>query len=71
VLAGTLSIRAQGGQGGPPPAPPKPSQLAPEYYKNIKVLTRVPAGQVRTLMEYFTASLGVQCNHCDAVFAKK
>src|SRR5262245_46496908 len=64
VLGGTISLLAQGGQGGPPPAPPKPGQLAPEYYKNIKVLTKVPADQLRTQMEYFTASLGVQCNFC-------
>src|SRR4030095_5461294 len=65
ALGGTLSLRAQGGgQGGPPPAPPKPGQLAPEYYKNIKVLKNVPADQLRTQMEYFTASLGVQCNFC-------
>ena len=63
-LGGSLSLRAQGGQGGPPPAPPKPGQLAPDYYKNIKILTKLPADQVRTQMEYFTASLGVQCNFC-------
>lgn len=63
VLAAT-GLRAQGGQGGPPPAPPKPGQLAPDYFKNIKVLTKVPADQLRTQMEYFTASLGVQCNFC-------
>jgi photosynthetic reaction center cytochrome c subunit len=64
VLGGTLTLRAQGGQGGPPPAPPKPGQLAPEYFKNIKVLKNVAADQLRTQMEYFTASLGVQCNFC-------
>src|SRR5262245_40393121 len=64
VLGGTISLLAQGGQGGPPPAPPKPGQLAPDYYKNIKVLKTVPADQLRTQMEYFTASLGVQCNFC-------
>ena len=64
VGVGTLTLRAQGGQGGPPPAPPKPGQLAPEYYKNIKTLTKLPADQLRTQMEYFTASLGVQCNFC-------
>src|SRR3954469_10697673 len=63
VFAAALGMSAQG-QGGPPPAPPKPGQLAPEYFKNIKVLTKVPADQLRTQMEYFTASLGVQCNFC-------
>jgi len=64
LVGGTLTLGAQGGQGGPPPAPPKPGQLAPDYFKNIKVLKTVPADQVRTQMEYFTASLGVQCNFC-------
>jgi photosynthetic reaction center cytochrome c subunit len=80
ALGGTLSVRAQPFDGlrvalseverqggppqGPPPAPPKPGQLAPEYYTNIKVLKNVPADQLRTQMEYFTASLGVQCNFC-------
>jgi hypothetical protein len=65
VLCAAAGLRAQGGAPqGPPPAPPKPGQLAPEYYKNIKVLKTVPADQLRTQMEYFTASLGVQCNFC-------
>jgi photosynthetic reaction center cytochrome c subunit len=67
VALAATGLRAQGGQGGqggPPPAPPKPGQLAPDYFKNIKVLKNVPADQLRTQMEYFTASLGVQCNFC-------
>jgi hypothetical protein len=63
VLAGALSLSAQQPPQAPP-APPKPGQLAPEYFKNIKVLTKVPADQLRTQMEFFTASLGVQCNFC-------
>jgi photosynthetic reaction center cytochrome c subunit len=58
----TLGLRAQ--QGPPPPPPPAAGQLAPQYYKNIKILTKVPADQLRTQMEYFTASLGVQCTFC-------
>jgi hypothetical protein len=38
--------------------------LAPEKFKNIKVLTDLRADQVRPSMEYFTAALGVQCNFC-------
>jgi photosynthetic reaction center cytochrome c subunit len=65
VLATVVGVGAQGGGGQqPPPAPPKPGQLAPDYFKNIKVLKTVPADQLRTQMEYFTASLGVQCNFC-------
>ena len=64
VLAAAVGLAAQGRQGGPPPEPPKPGQLAPDYFKNIKVLKNVPADQLRTQMEYFTASLGVNCNFC-------
>ena len=62
VCAAAIGIAAQGQP--PPQPPPAPGQLAPQYFKNIKVLTRVPADQLRTQMEYFTASLGVQCNFC-------
>ena len=62
-LATSTGLGAQGGGQAPPP-PPKPGQLAPDYFKNIKVLKKVPADQLRTQMEYFTASLGVQCNFC-------
>jgi hypothetical protein len=58
-----VGLGAQGGGQAPPP-PPKPGQLAPDYFKNIKVLKTMPADQLRTQMEYFTASLGVQCNFC-------
>jgi hypothetical protein len=65
LRAALSEVEGQGGPPqGPPPAPPKPGQLAPEYFKNIKVLKSVPADQLRTQMEYFTASLGVQCNFC-------
>ena len=63
VLCAAVGVGAQGG-GQQPPAPPKPGQLAPDYFKNIKVLKNVPADQLRTQMEYFTASLGVNCNFC-------
>jgi photosynthetic reaction center cytochrome c subunit len=64
VLAAAVVVGAQGGGGQQPQAPPKPGQLAPDYFKNIKVLKNVPAEQLRTQMQYFAASLGVQCNFC-------
>jgi hypothetical protein len=60
VLCGAIALSAQ--QQQPPRQPPAPGQLAPDYYKDIKVLTKVPADQLRNQMEYFTALLGVQCN---------
>jgi photosynthetic reaction center cytochrome c subunit len=64
VFAAAVGVGAQGGPPQAPPPPPKPGQLAPDYFKNIKVLKNTPADQLRTQMEYFTASLGVQCNFC-------
>jgi hypothetical protein len=64
ALSAAAGLSAQGGGQGAPPPPPKPGQLAPDYFKNIKILKTVPADQLRTQMQYFTASLGVQCNFC-------
>jgi hypothetical protein len=57
-------VNAQGGRGGQqgPPAPQGP--MAPEKYKDIQVLTDVPAAQVDVTMQYFVASTGIQCQGC-------
>ncbi len=61
---------AAGGPGGapprlgPPPKPPTHDQKAEQYYKNIKVLTGVPADEVIPAMQFMAASLGVDCEHC-------
>ena len=39
-------------------------KLAEEQFKNIKVLKGVPADQVFPAMQFITASLGVECEHC-------
>jgi len=39
---------------------------APEVYKNIQVLTQLPANQLHPLMQTFTRSLGVGCDFCHA-----
>jgi photosynthetic reaction center cytochrome c subunit len=49
---------------GPPPKPPTHDQKAEEYFKNIKVLTGVPADEVIPAMQFMSASLGVDCEHC-------
>ena len=43
-----------------------------QKYKNIKVLTDLPADQLGKVMNIFSASLGVDCNYCHTVddFAK-
>jgi len=51
------------GQQGPP-APTGP--MAPEKYKDIQVLTDVPADQLDLTMRYFVAATGIQCSGCHA-----
>jgi hypothetical protein len=59
MVASAPIIRAQQTA---PPAPTGP--MAPEKYKNIQVLTDVPADQLDVTMRYFSAALGWQCQNC-------
>ena len=67
VFALTVAVRAQqppqGGRGGQAPAAPT-GPMAPEKYKNIQVLTDVPADQLDLTMRYFVAATGLQCQSC-------
>lgn len=58
-----IGVRAQS-VSQPPATTTAQGPLAPEKFKNIKVLNDLRADQVRPSMEYFTAALGVQCNFC-------
>jgi photosynthetic reaction center cytochrome c subunit len=51
---GTASA-AQGGSG---------QKLAEEQFKNIQVLKGIPADQLIPAMQFISASLGVDCEHC-------
>jgi hypothetical protein len=67
-------LRAQQGPGGgggqqAPAAPTGP--MAPERYKNIQVLTNVPADQLDTTMRYVSASVGMRCNECHVAGANE
>lgn len=42
------------------------SETAPQRFKNIKVLTEMPAEQMGKVMNMMSASLGVGCNFCHA-----
>ena len=44
-----------------PPQPPKPAE---QVYKNIQILKGVPAPRLMGAMQFFTKSLGVQCDYC-------
>jgi hypothetical protein len=44
--------------------PPQPPQTAEQVYKNIQVMKGVPAPRLMGAMQFFTKSLGVDCNYC-------
>ena len=50
------------------PAPQQPAApagpMAPEKYKNIQVLTDVPAAQLDDTMQFFMAATGISCAGC-------
>src|SRR5256885_940539 len=47
-----------------PPQDSSAPKLAEQQFKNIQVLKGVPADQVFPAMQFITASLGVECDHC-------
>jgi len=59
----SLLAQAQSGPVQSVPAGPAP-KMAEEAYKNIQVLKGVPADQVIPAMQFISASLGVECEHC-------
>jgi len=48
----------------PAQSAPTTGKTAEEAYKNIQVLKGVPADQVIPAMQFMSASLGVDCEHC-------
>src|SRR5438067_9528215 len=42
-------------------------KMAPQVYKNIRVLKNVPAGEVIPIMHKISTSLGVRCDFCHVV----
>ena len=62
VLTSAVIVAAQQPAAQQPAAPTGP--LAPEKYKNIQVLTDVPAAQLDDTMQYFMAATGISCSGC-------
>jgi hypothetical protein len=54
----------QAAQQGPPTQAEMAGKTAGQFYKNIKVLTNVPADKLHDGMAYITAALGVRCEFC-------
>jgi hypothetical protein len=69
IVVTTLSAQAPApqGRGQAPAAPTGP--MAPEKYKNIQMLTDVPADQLDLTMRYIVAATGIQCAGCHVVDA--
>jgi hypothetical protein len=59
LFLGTVALRAQAPGQAAPTGP-----LAPEKYKNIQVLTDVPADQLELTMQYFVQATGINCQGC-------
>jgi len=69
ALGMALGLAIGGGQAQSGPAQGAPAggptpKMAEEVFKNIQVLKGVPADQLFPAMQFITASLGVQCEHC-------
>jgi hypothetical protein len=59
-----LVILVAHAQFGPAQSAPAAGKTAEQVYKNIQVLKGVPAEQVIPAMQFISASLGVECEHC-------
>ena len=59
-----LVILVAQAQTGPAQSVPAGRKMAEEAYKNIQVFKGVPADQVIPAMQFISASLGVDCEHC-------
>jgi len=59
-----LMILVAQAQSGPVQSVPAGRKMAEEAYKNIQVFKGFPADQVIPAMQFISASLGVDCEHC-------
>src|SRR5450432_3188140 len=61
-----LALRAQQpqGRGGGQPDPVPSGPMANEKYKNIQVLSKVPADQLDVTMRYVSAATSLGCSDC-------
>jgi len=64
AVAGRAKTQSSGTPHAAPSAPQAGEKKAEEQFKNIQVLKGVPADQIFPTMQFITASLGVECDHC-------
>jgi hypothetical protein len=62
IFSTTVAVARQQPGAQQPAAPAGP--MAPEKYKNIQVLTDVPAAQLDDTMQFFMAATGISCAGC-------
>lgn len=70
-FAGSLVLLALLGAAGKQqqPPPPRPGETSARYFKNIRVLKKLPADQLVPTMQHMSRSLGVRCDFCHVVNA--
>jgi photosynthetic reaction center cytochrome c subunit len=64
LLAAALSALSPAVEAQKPDAPPAQEPPAEKEFKNIQVLTGMPASQLMPVMHLMRASLGVRCDFC-------
>jgi photosynthetic reaction center cytochrome c subunit len=64
TAAGAIAIASQGRAQTPASQTLSPTQPAEHVFKNIKVLTEMPAGDLQGAMSFIASSLGVDCDYC-------
>jgi len=66
ALLGTALLAAQQPASTAANAAAAPEKTAEQVYKNIQVFQGLPASELRSTMQFFADSLGVQCTFCHA-----
>jgi hypothetical protein len=69
VLGSTALLGVFGAAQDNAARPERKPKLAPQQYKNIKVLTDLPADQLVNTMQTWGTALGVKCEFCHTVSA--
>lgn len=67
LAAAALFLAAPGRTMSQTAPPSTHGKTAGETKKNIQVLNTLPAGQLDKVMDYFSSSLGVRCDHCHVI----
>ena len=64
LATGVIAIAPRGQAQTPAAQSLSPTEPAEHVFKNIKVLTGMPAGELQGAMSFIASSLGVDCDYC-------